>query len=340
MDDVESPPTQHWKLVLIFGLSIAFIVLLCIGGYVLYGHLTHTVQTVAQKPDEQAAADKPTVVPAPVSPDDRSKYYASCKSKISEQDMKSIARDAIRKNPAYAAYDILVTKCTPVATTKPVEGSGVMSVTFYKWKLKDAPTSNDSSNLPTGAVGPETLLVSYYDAACGAYRVDALAAAGSSPDWCIDYKSRLLATCNQSDDALPSSKSGPIKPDGSTDQALCEFRFVGPSSTGWNVLARDAIDPYVRRGKWLGSVKLPESTTVEFTGLNYYALSGAEANLDPNVSLPLNFARTLRYSVFDPATKTAPAGLGLSGFDTTKTFKAVVTMDDSCKWKIVDFSPI
>ena len=333
MDNVGSQaPAHHWKLFLFSGIGIAFTVLLCVGGYVLYRHLARSVRA-SNKHDDQAAAHKEStlVVPAPVSPDEnRSKYYASCNSHISELDLKSIARDAIRKNPAYAAYDISITKCTPIATTKPVEGSGVMSVTFYKWKLKDAPTSTD---VPSGAVGPETLLVAYYDAACGAYRVDALAAAGSSPDWCIDYKSRLLATCNQSDDAQPSGQNGP------TIKTVCESRFVGPTSSDWNVLAKDAAEPYVRRGKWLGSVELPESTTVEFTGLNSYNLSGAEANMDPIVPLPLNFAALLRYSVVNTATQTAPAGVGLSGSDTTKTFKAVVTMDDSCKWKIVNFTP-
>jgi hypothetical protein len=194
-------------------------IVVCLTVYYVFLSQYYSKSKVNGGSDITQSPDGPLNEPTGQSPS--SVLYAHCTAKLTNTQAIKICRDAIRQNPAFRGRDVFVTGYTPVPIKGLSANSGVLRVSFLQWDAKDTPASFTNTgpetwklqDVPKSAAGPTTLLISYHDQACGDYMVDALAAAGSADqDWCMDYRTRVLATCNQKEAPTVLTPSAPPQP--------------------------------------------------------------------------------------------------------------------------------
>jgi hypothetical protein len=284
-----------------------------------------------------------------------SQLYAPCTAKMTNAQAIRLSRDAIRQNPAYSGDEVFITEYDARSTRGLSAASGVIQVKFLRWKVKETPVafvdkppeSWALKDVPKSATGPIAIMISFHDEACGAYMVDALAAREQSQDWCMDYRTRVLATCNKADITAPtktlsslplmqSTQTTPTPTIKASPLPPCENFWKDPN---WRTLAQsDAfIDTYVRRGKWRGSDPLPASVSVTLLGLAKWDLSASLRAEDSTTGFATNHGIMLKYRIIDPATQRPPAGL-----DETEIveFRVLATIDDTdcSSYKILMFN--
>lgn len=293
--------------------------------------------SVPQDSDAGGGSDQP----APQSPS--TVLFAPCTAKMTNAQAVRMCRDAIRQNPAFRGKDVFITGYKPVSVRGYSGTSGVLQVTFLQWDSKDTPATFLGSNpeawalsdVPKSASGPMTLLISYRDEACGAYMVDALAAADSTnQDWCMDYKSRVLATCNQKDapnpPPVPTPPPTPVQPTVQkpfTNQACANF-WADPD---WRTIAQspEFIDTYVRKGKWRGSDPLSDSVSITWKGFGDKWELSPSLRADDISGFATNHGTTLKYQILDPATQKPPANLEFGDGSGWVSFHVLATLDNS-----------
>jgi hypothetical protein len=139
----------------------------------------------ARKPNHiQAPALAPSSAPSTKNPTPNSSSpsleFSNCRAKISDDEMKAISRDAIRQNPDLKNRDVAIDSFKLVPSTRQEPGGGVAQVTYRTWKF------DQEANSTTGL----SMFVSYFDAACRVYEVDALSLDGSN--WNLNYKSKTM----------------------------------------------------------------------------------------------------------------------------------------------------
>ncbi|GAQ86577.1 hypothetical protein KFL_002980010 [Klebsormidium nitens] len=117
-----------------------------------------------------------------------------------------------------AGDEVFITEYKATSTRGLSADSGVLQVKLMRWKANLTPAAFvDRSpetwalkDVPLSATGPMTLMISYRDYACGAYMVDALVAADNAQDWCMDYRTRVLGSCNNGD--VKPTPPPPVQP--------------------------------------------------------------------------------------------------------------------------------